>query len=151
MYPGSRIWVFFLSRIRIKEFKYLTQKNGFQALGNIIRVVHPWSGSLLYSSRIPDPGVKKSPDPDPQHWLWVWRSAPWLAEAVAATPCPTSPSSRGSYRPSNRWTWRQTGNRFRWVSSASDLSESEENLFNSCEELHPENFPCLVFLSKLMR
>jgi hypothetical protein len=35
------------SRIRRKEFKYFNPKNGFQALalGNMIRVVHPGSGS----------------------------------------------------------------------------------------------------------
>jgi hypothetical protein len=45
-----------------KNLSILTPKNGFKALGNIIRVVH--SGY-----RIPDPGVKKAPDPgpDPQH------------------------------------------------------------------------------------
>jgi hypothetical protein len=39
---------FHLSQIRIKEFKYfkfLTRKIVFQALGNMIRVVHPGSGS----------------------------------------------------------------------------------------------------------
>jgi hypothetical protein len=36
-HPGS--W------IRIKEFKYFNPKNGFYALGNMIRVVHPGSGS----------------------------------------------------------------------------------------------------------
>jgi hypothetical protein len=62
--PGSD---FFPSRIRIriKEFKFFNPKNGFQALGNMIRVVH--FGSLIriltfYPSRIPDPGVK-APDP----------------------------------------------------------------------------------------
>ncbi len=33
------------SRIRIKEFKFFNPKNGFQAKGNMIRVVHPGSGS----------------------------------------------------------------------------------------------------------
>ncbi len=32
-------------RIRIQEFKYFNPKNGFQALGNTIRVVFPGSGS----------------------------------------------------------------------------------------------------------
>jgi hypothetical protein len=54
------------SRIRIKEFKYFNPKNGFQALGNMIRVVHPgfWIRILtFYPSRIPYPGIKKAPDP----------------------------------------------------------------------------------------
>ncbi len=33
------------SRIRIKEFKYFNPKNCFQALGNMMRLVHPGSGS----------------------------------------------------------------------------------------------------------
>jgi hypothetical protein len=57
------------SLIRIKEFtSTLTQKIGFQALRNMIRVVHPGPGFririlIFYPSRIPDPGVKKAPDP----------------------------------------------------------------------------------------
>ncbi len=56
---------FFPSRIRIKEFKYFNPKNCFRALGNMIWVVHPGSGSWLifYPPRIPDRGVKKAPDP----------------------------------------------------------------------------------------
>jgi hypothetical protein len=59
---------YFPSRIRIKEFKYFNPKNGFQALGNMIRIVHPGSGFririlTLYPSRIPDPGVKKALGP----------------------------------------------------------------------------------------
>jgi hypothetical protein len=59
-HPGS--W------IRIKEIKYFNPKNGFYALGNMIRVVHPGSGSRIrimtfHPSRIPDPGVKRAPDP----------------------------------------------------------------------------------------
>jgi hypothetical protein len=64
VYPGSE---FFPSRFRIKEFKYFEPK---KVLGNMIRVVHPGSGSRIripdpffYPSRIPDPGVKKAPDP----------------------------------------------------------------------------------------
>jgi hypothetical protein len=33
------------SRTRIKEFKYFNPKNVFLALGNMIRIVHPGSGS----------------------------------------------------------------------------------------------------------
>ncbi len=62
LHPGSRI--------RIKEFKFLTpkknKKNGFKALENMIRVLHPGSRIRMltfYPSRIPDPGVKKAPDP----------------------------------------------------------------------------------------
>jgi hypothetical protein len=42
---------------------------GFNALGNMIRVVHPRSGSqilIFYPSRILDPGVKRHPIPDPE-------------------------------------------------------------------------------------
>jgi hypothetical protein len=54
------------SRIRIKEFKHFNQKNSFQALGNMIRVVHPGFRIRIltfYPPRIPDPEVKKAPDP----------------------------------------------------------------------------------------
>jgi hypothetical protein len=54
------------SRIRIIEFTYFNQKNCFQVLGNMIPVVHPGSGSWLFThpgsrgqkstvSRIPHP------------------------------------------------------------------------------------------------
>jgi hypothetical protein len=39
----------------------LTQKNGFKALGNMIRVFIP--DPNFYQSRIPDPRVKKAPIP----------------------------------------------------------------------------------------
>jgi hypothetical protein len=58
--PGDRI------RIRIKELKYFSPK---KVLGNMIRDVHPGSGSrilIFYPSWIPDPGVKKAPNPNPQ-------------------------------------------------------------------------------------
>ncbi len=60
VYPGSRVLIFpfriwsFPSRIHIKEFKYFNPKNCFWALGNMIRVVHPGSGSRFFLS-IPDP------------------------------------------------------------------------------------------------
>jgi hypothetical protein len=66
VYPGSE---FFPSRILIKEFKYFNPKNCFQALGNMIRVVHPGSGFLPIpdpgsrGKKPPDPGAKKAPDP----------------------------------------------------------------------------------------
>ncbi len=47
-----------------KNLSILTKKNGFYALENMIRVVHPGSGCWLSThpgSRIP--GVKKAPDP----------------------------------------------------------------------------------------
>ncbi len=58
---------FFPSLIRIKKLKYFTPKNLFQALGNMIRIVHPGSatwfsthhGSLIQGSkrhRLTDPG-----------------------------------------------------------------------------------------------
>jgi hypothetical protein len=52
------------SRIRIKEFKYFNPKNCFLRSRKYdpgcsfrIRIL------IFYSSRIPDPGVKKAPDP----------------------------------------------------------------------------------------
>ncbi len=79
VYPGSRIRLFPSripdpnclhpgSRILIKEFMYFNpkkQKNGFLALKNMIRVVHPGSRIRMltfYPSRIPDPGVKEAPN-----------------------------------------------------------------------------------------
>jgi hypothetical protein len=55
-------------RIRIKEFKYLTQKI-------VSKLSELWFGLFIpdpdtadfYPSRIPDPGMKKAPDTDPQH------------------------------------------------------------------------------------
>ncbi len=41
VYPGSEL---FPSRTRVKEFKYFNPKNG-----NMIRVVHPGSGSWLFT------------------------------------------------------------------------------------------------------
>ncbi len=41
---------FFLSRIRIKEFWYFSPKKFLYALGNMIRVVHPGSGSCFNPS-----------------------------------------------------------------------------------------------------
>jgi hypothetical protein len=62
--PGSD---FFPSRIRIKEFLYLTQKLFF-------KLSEKWSGLFILDPdpdflTIPDPGVKKAPDPDPGHWF----------------------------------------------------------------------------------
>jgi hypothetical protein len=67
-----------------KNLSISTQNNGFQGLGNMIRIVHPGSGSrtailIFYPSRIPDrdpdfypsriQGSKRHriPDPDLQH------------------------------------------------------------------------------------
>ncbi len=66
--PGylSRIQIFCIPdpHQRILEFKYLNQKNGFKALGNMILVVHTRSRSRnLIFLRIPDPEVKKATDP----------------------------------------------------------------------------------------
>jgi hypothetical protein len=74
---------FFPSRIRIfstpdpgSASKYFNPKNGFQALGNKIQVVHPGSGPDPDFLPIPDPGSRdqkgtgsRSPDSDPQHRL----------------------------------------------------------------------------------
>ena len=50
-----------LSRIPdlIKEFKYLTQKNGFLVPGNMIWVVHPRSGSRILPFTHPRSRVQK--------------------------------------------------------------------------------------------
>ncbi len=58
--PGSE---FFPSRIRIKEFKYLTPKSGFQALGNMNHISESSSRLLIrdpnfYLSRIANPGSR---------------------------------------------------------------------------------------------
>jgi hypothetical protein len=45
-----------------KNLIILTQKNGFQALGNMIRVVHISDPDTDFLP-IPDPRVKKAPDP----------------------------------------------------------------------------------------
>ncbi len=55
-------------RIGINEFKYFNPKKCFYALENMIRVLHPGSGSpfrflIFYPFRVPDPGVKKALDP----------------------------------------------------------------------------------------
>jgi hypothetical protein len=70
-------------KIHIKEFKHFNPKNGFQALGNMIWVVHPGSGSRLFTHpgsrmgkkkskrhRIPDP--QHSPHPSPSPCLFPW-------------------------------------------------------------------------------
>jgi hypothetical protein len=70
-HPGSRIRIFFHSgsRIRVKEFKYINPKNCFyvssrnydQGCSSRIRIL------MFYTSRTPDPLVKKHRIPDPQH------------------------------------------------------------------------------------
>ena len=62
-----------------KNLSILIQKNGFWALGNMIRIVHPWSGSLLFTHPgSPIKGSKRlqihirntgSYSPVPGHWL----------------------------------------------------------------------------------
>ncbi len=75
VYPGSRIRLFssriqgwqdsgFRIRSRIKEHRVLKNKIRSSQI--------PDPGSwiwIFFPSRIPDPGVKKSPDLDPQHWF----------------------------------------------------------------------------------
>jgi hypothetical protein len=56
VYPGSE---FFPSWIHIKELKNYNPENRFQALENMMLVVHPESEFLP----IPDSEVKKAPDP----------------------------------------------------------------------------------------
>ncbi len=78
VYPGSEFFPsriphpnFFHpgSRIRIKEFMYFNPKNCFQALGNMIRVVHPGSGSRIQWSK-----RHRILDADPQHCCTVVQS-----------------------------------------------------------------------------
>ncbi len=107
------------SQIRIKEFKYFNPKNCFLALGNMIRDVHPRSGSrirILSFLPIPDPGIKKRhriPDPDPQHWsrpgtcfLGVKTSGiiflVGFSLETPPSPPPPPPSRRGGIEP-GRW------------------------------------------------
>ncbi len=68
----SRIQIFSIPNIghASKNFSNLTKKIVFKLLefGNMIRVVHPVSGSQIWNlimcpSRIPDPRIKKAPDP----------------------------------------------------------------------------------------
>ncbi len=70
-HPGSRIRIFSIRDpgSASKNWSILPQKNGFLALGNKIRVVHPSHSG----SRTPDPGGQKGTgsriaEPDPQHW-----------------------------------------------------------------------------------
>ncbi len=100
--PWSRIWIFSIpdveSRICIKEFKYFSQKNGFSALRNMIRVFHPGSGSRIwiltfYLSRIPilDPrsriqGSKTHKIPDPGSWIRIRNTVDFgFAQAVGGS------------------------------------------------------------------
>jgi hypothetical protein len=58
------------SRIRIKEFKYFNPKKFFLALVNMIRVVHPGSGSWFFTHpRSPIQGSKRHRIPDPPYFL----------------------------------------------------------------------------------
>jgi hypothetical protein len=51
------------SWIHIKEFKYFNPKNGFSALGNMIRFVHPGSGfRILIFITHPGSRGQKAPD-----------------------------------------------------------------------------------------
>ncbi len=100
--PWSWIWIFSIpdvgSRIRIKEFKYFCQKNGFSALRNMIRVFHPGSGSriwilIFYLSRIQilDPrsriqGSKKHRIPAPGSWIRIRNNVDFgFAQAVGGS------------------------------------------------------------------
>ena len=59
-----------------KNFWILTPKNALKALGNKIRVVHPGSGSRLFThpgSLILDPRVKKATDPGSRSATLYWR------------------------------------------------------------------------------
>jgi hypothetical protein len=70
----SRIRIFFIPDPGSSSKNLSNQKNGFSALGNVIRVVYTGSGSLIrvltfYPYRIPFQGSKRHrlPDPDPQN------------------------------------------------------------------------------------
>ncbi len=82
VYPRSD---FFPSRIRIfsipdpgsssKNLSILTQKNGFSALGNLVRVVHtpdpdPDFWPTHRGSRIQGSERHRIPGPDPQQWIF---------------------------------------------------------------------------------
>ncbi len=60
--PGSE---FFPSLIRINKFKYLNPKYCLRALGNMIRVVHPWSGYFTLPGSLIQ-GAKRHRIPDPE-------------------------------------------------------------------------------------
>jgi hypothetical protein len=68
-HPRSRIRIFSIPNPHQRILSISTPKNGFEALGNMIRVVHPGSGSqiriltLPIPDPVPDPGVEKAPDP----------------------------------------------------------------------------------------
>ncbi len=112
-------------------------KNGFSALENMIRVVHPGSRIRMltfYPSRIPDPGVKKAPDPGsgsatlPLVWglgtadltagvarILTPVLAPWstssLVSASSSSCCTGADSLPDIWQhdfPSNNWLWKTT-------------------------------------------
>ncbi len=79
-YPRSRIQIFFITdpdtpppsprEWASKNLSILTQKNCFQVLGNMIRVVHPGSRSrFFYPYWIQGSKRHRIPDQDPQHWM----------------------------------------------------------------------------------
>ncbi len=90
--PGSE---FFPSRIldpgsAAKNLSILTEKNGFSALRNMIRVFHPGSGAqirilILYPrSRIQ--GSKRHRSPDPRSRIWISNTGDFgLSQAVGGT------------------------------------------------------------------
>ncbi len=100
--PWSRIWIF-PSRIldpgcALKNSSILTKKNCFSALRNVIRVLHPGSGSRIwiltfYLSRIPilDPrfriqGSKRPLSPDPGSRIWIRNTGDFgFAQAVVGS------------------------------------------------------------------
>ncbi len=71
------------SRIHVNEFKYFYPKNCFWALGNMIRVVHPGSGSWFFTHpgyRIQGQKGTGSRIPDPQHWTFLCTSVFFVEE-----------------------------------------------------------------------
>jgi hypothetical protein len=81
-----------------KNLSILTKKNGFSALRNMIRVLHPGSGSRIwiltfYLSRIPIldsrsriQGSKRHQSPDPGSWIRIRNTGDFgFAQAVGGT------------------------------------------------------------------
>jgi hypothetical protein len=102
--PWSRIRLFVIpdpncfhpgSRIRIKKFKYFNPKKWGLNSGNMIRVVHPGSGSWLFIhpvSRIQGSKRHRIPDPDPQPCLLHPFISRLSLSSTSYTPPPPRPN-----------------------------------------------------------
>ncbi len=98
------------SQIRIKKSKYFNPKNGFYALGNMIRVVEqPGSGSWFLP--IPDPGKKGTGSRIrirntgnktkflPYFWSWYWHRDVWGVSWPPPDDCWRRPCEGPEHRP----------------------------------------------------